>query len=65
MQIFGVSPFFKLQNNTLTTIEKWDIGYLPIFGWAVLKWYNFLFLHQHLVLHHSSGLVGTLKLPEN
>ena len=41
MWIFGVSPFFKLQNNTHTTEKQWnirDVGDLSAFVWAVLLW---------------------------
>ena len=34
MQIFWVSPFFKLQNNTLTTVKQWKMTCrICIFFW--------------------------------
>ena len=37
MRSFGVSPYFKLKNNTETTVKwwKWDVGHLSAFGWAI------------------------------
>ena len=39
MRIFGLSPVFVCYKTTLKqelNSEKWDVGYLPAFGQAVL-----------------------------
>ena len=56
-RIFGVSPFFKLQNNTSMTVKRWRT--LICFGFSCFvllfrcRWHSFLFQTFYYYIKHT------------